>query len=45
METRTFFDIDLANKFNCIDYMLSALEETELTLLIVGHNGFPTYYL
>ena len=44
METRTFFDIDMANKFAMQDYMISALEEAELTFVIVGDNGFPDYY-
>lgn len=44
METRTYFDIDMANKFAMLDYYLSALEEAEDTFLIVGDNGFPDYY-
>ena len=44
METRTFYDIDMANKFATLDYHISALEEAENTFVIVGDNGYPNYY-
>lgn len=43
METRTFFDIDIVNRFALQYYTLSALE-AEDTFLIVGDNGFPDYF-
>lgn len=44
VETRTFVDIDMANRFAMQDYSLSALEEAENTFVVVGDNGFPEYY-
>jgi hypothetical protein len=34
----------MANRFAMQYYNLSALEEAELTFLIVGDDGFPDYY-
>jgi hypothetical protein len=44
VETRTFFDIDVANKFDMQYYNLSSMEEEETNFLIIGDNGFPDYY-
>ena len=44
METRTFYDIDMANKFTALDYEIRALEDERYAFVIVGDDGYPNYY-
>ncbi len=44
METRTFYDIDMANKFTALDYRISTFEEEQDAFVFVGDDGYPDYY-
>lgn len=44
MESRTFYDIDMANKFTALDYQIGAFEEEQYAFVFVGDDGYPNYY-
>jgi hypothetical protein len=44
MDSRTFYDIDVVNKFTALDYQSTAFEDEQYAFVFVGEDGYHNYY-